>query len=34
MRWILEGMAYRQKRNHAAYLFHRKRRLKKLNQME
>lgn len=32
--WVLEVVAYRQKRNHAAYLSHRKRRMLLLNQLE
>ena len=32
--WVLEVLAYRQKRNHAAYLSHRKRRLTLLGQLE
>jgi hypothetical protein len=32
--WVLEVVAYRQKRNHAAYLSHRKRRMVLLNQLE
>jgi hypothetical protein len=32
--WVLEVIDYRRRRNHAAYLSHRKRRLEKLNQLE
>lgn len=32
--WVLEILKYRQRRNHAAYLSHRKRRLAMLNQLE
>ena len=32
--WVLEVLAYRQQRNHAAYLSHRKRRLALLNQLK
>jgi SRSO17 transposase len=32
--WVLEVVAYRQRRNHAAYLSHRKRRMTLLNQLE
>jgi hypothetical protein len=32
--WVLEVIGYRRRRNHAAYLSHRKRRLAKLNQLE
>jgi len=32
--WVLEVLAYHQRRNHAAYLSHRKRRLKTLSQSE
>jgi SRSO17 transposase len=32
--WVLEVLGYRQRRNHAAYLSHRKRRLDMLNQSE
>ncbi|MEA3407930.1 MAG: hypothetical protein U9R48_07615, partial [Chloroflexota bacterium] len=30
--WVLEVLSYRQRRNHAAYLSHRKRRLSELKQ--
>ena len=32
--WVLEVVAYRQRRNHAAYISHRKRRIALLNQLE
>jgi SRSO17 transposase len=32
--WVLEVLAYHQRRNHAAYLSHRKRRLNELDQLE
>jgi hypothetical protein len=32
--WVLEVLTYRQQRNHAAYLSHRKRRMKQLQLLE
>jgi hypothetical protein len=32
--WVLGVLAYRQKRNHAAYLSHRKRRVALINRLE
>jgi hypothetical protein len=32
--WVLEVLDYRRRRNHAAYLSHRKRQLARLNQLE